>query len=116
MMSDFGEGRARRCLPGVVIREIVTPYDGSAIYDARFGSACGLYTNALVTPDRIYLPQIGIPQDAVALQQVRAATRREVVPVRSDIVCRVGGGVRCMSWQVRGANAELLLQQLGKSG
>ena len=105
-----------RGLPGVAIHEVVTPYDGSAIYDARFGSACGLYTNALVTPDRIYLPQFGIPEDTVALQQVRAATRREVVPVRSDRVCRMGGGVRCMSWQVRGANAELLLQRLGKSG
>ena len=37
-------------LPGVVIHEIVTPYDGTRIYDKRFGSACGLYTNALVTP------------------------------------------------------------------
>lgn len=105
-----------RGLPGVVIHEIVTPYDGSAIYDARFGSACGLYTNALVTPDRIYLPQFGIPEDAIALGQVRAATHRTVVPVDSDGVCRMGGGVRCMSWQLRGANAELLLQRLGKTG
>ena len=105
-----------RGLPGVIIHEIVTPYDGSAIYDERFGSACGLYTNALVTPDRIYLPQFNIPEDALALQQVRAATKREVVPVRSDRVCRMGGGVRCMSWQVRGANADALLQQLGKTG
>jgi agmatine/peptidylarginine deiminase len=105
-----------RGLPGVAIHEIVAPYDGSAVYDARFGSACGLYTNALVTPSRIYLPQFGIPEDAVALQQVRAATRREIVPVRSDRVCRMGGGVRCMSWQLRGANAELLLRRLGKTG
>ena len=42
----------RAGLPGVKIHEIVTPYDGSAIYDERFGSACGLYTNALVTPRR----------------------------------------------------------------
>jgi agmatine deiminase len=105
-----------RGLPGVVIHEVVTPYDSSAIYDARFGSACGLYTNALVTPDRIYLPQFGILEDAIALRQVRAATPREVVPVRSDGVCRMGGGVRCMSWQLRGANAELLLQRLGKTG
>jgi agmatine deiminase len=104
-----------RGLPGVVIHEIVTPYDGSAIYDERFGSACGLYTNALVTPDRIYLPQFGIPEDAIALQQVQAATQREVVPVRSDGICHMGGGVRCMSWQLRGANADLLLQQLGKT-
>lgn len=96
-------------LPGVVIHEVVTPYDGSQIFDERFGSACGLYTNALVTPDRIYLPQFGIPEDAVALAQVQAATRREVVPVASSGVCEMGGGVRCMTWQLRGENAQRLM-------
>lgn len=105
-----------RGLPGLVVHEVVTPYDGTRIYDKRFGSACGLYTNALVTPTRVYLPQFGIPEDAVALRQVRSATTREVVPIRSDMVCQMGGGVRCMSWQVRGANAEALLRHLGKSG
>ena len=96
-------------LPGVIIHEIVTPYDDSKIHDERFGSACGLYTNALVTPDRIYLPQFGIPEDKIALEQVRAATTREVVPVASHQVCSMGGGVRCMSWQLRDENAKALL-------
>lgn len=99
-----------RGLPGVVIHEIVTPYDGARVYDRRFGSACGLYTNALVTPHRIYLPQFGIPEDEIALRQVRAATRREVVPVQSQMVCHMGGGVRCLSLQLRGANAAALLK------
>ncbi|QMU61060.1 MAG: peptide ABC transporter permease [Gammaproteobacteria bacterium] len=100
-----------RGLPGVTIHEIVTPYDDSEIYDDRFGSACGLYTNALVTANRIYLPQFGIPEDEIALQQVRAATSREVVPVSSHHVCSMGGGVRCMSWQLRGDNAKALLER-----
>ena len=100
-----------RGLPGVVIHEIVTPYDGEGVYDERFGSACGLYTNALVTPHRIYLPQFGIPEDATALRQVRAATRREVVPVQSQMVCHMGGGLRCLSLQLRGANAATLLKR-----
>ena len=104
-----------RGLPGVALHEVVTPYDGSRIYDARFGSACGLYTNALVTPDRVYLPQFGIPQDEVALRQVRAATHKDVVPVPSARVCQMGGGVRCLSWQVRGDNAAALLRYLGKT-
>jgi hypothetical protein len=29
-------------------------------------------------------------------------------------VCHMGGGVRCMSWQVRGKNAELFLNYLNK--
>lgn len=99
-------------LPGVIIHEIVTPYDDSSILDQRFGSACGLYTNALVTPNRVYLPQFGISEDEIALKQVRAATTREVVPVSSHQVCTMGGGVRCMSWQLRGANAKALLSYL----
>lgn len=98
----------RAGLPGVTIHEIITPYDGSEIFDARFGSACGLYTNMLVTPQRIYFPQFGIPADAIALRQIQSWTELDVVPVRSDQVCKMGGGVRCMSWQVRGATATAL--------
>ena len=100
----------RRGLPNVKIHDIITPYDGSEIYDERFGSACGLYTNALVTPERIYLPQFGIPEDEIALKQVQAVTSREVIPVSSGQVCTMGGGVRCLSWQLRGSNAEKLLK------
>ncbi len=96
-------------LPDVKIHEIITPYDGSKIYDKRFGSACGLYTNALVTPERIYLPQFGIPEDRLAVEQVKAVTSREVVPIASDRVCHMGGGVRCMSLQLRGDNANKLI-------
>ena len=108
----------RRGLPGVTIHEIVTPYDGSNIYDERFGSACGLYTNMLVTPHRIYVPQFGIPEDTVALEQLSQWTDLELVPVSSEGVCYMGGGVRCMSWQLRGPAAQslkawLLLQSEG---
>ena len=101
-----------RGLPGVIIHEIVTPYDDSKIYDNRFGSACGLYTNALVTPNRVYLPQFGVPEDEIAIEQVGAATTREIVSVPSHQVCHMGGGVRCMSWQLRGENANALLEYL----
>ena len=104
----------RRGLPDVNIHKIVTPYDDSDIYDERFGSACGLYTNALVTPERIYFPQFGIPEDAIALEQVKAVTDREIIPVNSQRVCSMGGGVRCMSWQLRGENARKLLEYFQK--
>ncbi|MEE9379839.1 MAG: agmatine deiminase family protein, partial [Hyphomonadaceae bacterium] len=103
------EADLRAGLPGVEIHTITTPYDGSQIYDERFGSACGLYTNMLVTPERIYLPQFGIPEDALALEQVRAVTEKQVIPISSQKVCRMGGGVRCMSMQLRGDNAARLL-------
>ncbi|MCG8379020.1 MAG: agmatine deiminase family protein [Proteobacteria bacterium] len=97
-------------LPGVKIHEIVTAYDNTEVYDKRFGSACGLYTNALVTPERIYFPQFGIPEDRIALDQIKTLTKKEVVPVPSGQVCHMGGGVRCMSLQLRGENASRLLK------
>ena len=92
----------------MTIHEIITPYDGSKIYDKKFGSACGLYTNMLVTPERIYFPQFGIAEDAQALAQISHWTTREIIPVLSNQVCHMGGGVRCMSWQLRGKNAQTL--------
>lgn len=96
-------------LPGVQIHELVAPYDGSEIYDEKFGSACGLYTNMLVTPKRIYLPQFGIPEDAEAIASLKQWTKKQIVPVQSDMICAMGGGVRCMSMQLRGENAAHLL-------
>lgn len=101
-----------RGLPGVTLHEITTPYDGSAIYDDRFGSACGLYTNMLVTPNRIYLPQFGIPEDTQALSDMQRWSDKEIIPVMSDSVCKMGGGVRCMSWQLRGEPAQKLAAYL----
>ena len=100
-------------LPGVIIHEIVTAYDGSSIYDAAFGSACGLYTNMLVTPQRIYLPQFGIAEDRVALSSMREWSSKEIIPVDSSKVCHMGGGVRCMSWQLRGESAAAVLASAG---
>ena len=104
----------KRGLPKVNIHQIVAPYDDSNVYDDRFDSACGLYTNALVTPNTVYLPQFGIKQDKIALKQVGAATTRRVIPVMSDNICSMGGGLRCMSWQLRGKNAHKLIKFLSK--
>ena len=98
----------KRGLPNVTIHEIITPYDGREIYDSRFGSACGLYTNMLVTPERIYVPQFGIPEDKIAVADIRRWTDKTIVPVSSSGVCKMGGGVRCMSWQTRGPEADAL--------
>ncbi len=95
-------------LPDARISTIVAPYDPEDVFDPRFGSACGFYTNMLVTPDRIYLPQFGIPEDTQAYAAVRALTSKTIVRVQSDVVCTMGGGVRCMSWQLRGENARRL--------
>ena len=82
----------KRSLPNVTIHEIITPYDSSKIYDKKFGSACGLYTNMLVTPHRIYFPQFGIPQDTQALAQINRWTTKTIIPVMSNQVCHMGAG------------------------
>ncbi|MBF0369411.1 MAG: agmatine deiminase family protein [Magnetococcales bacterium] len=108
------EADLKRGLPGVQIHPITTPYDGSQVYDERFGSACGLYTNALTTPNYIYLPQFGIPQDQIAIKQIKALTNKQIIPIPTEQVCFMGGGVRCMSWQLRGGNASRLLDYFRK--
>ena len=109
LIQDLKQG-----LPGVKIHEIITPYRGENTYDERFSSAFGLYTNALVTPSHIYLPQFDIPEDKIALKQVRAITDKKVIPIPSSQVCDLGGGVRCLSWQLRGKNEQLLLSYVKK--
>lgn len=98
-------------LPGVKIYELVNAYN---TYDERFGSAFGLYINMLVTPKRIYFPQFDIPEDKIALDQVRGITSKDVIPIMSNKVSRMGGGVRCMSLQLRGENAKNMLTYVNK--
>ena len=95
-------------LPGVRIHTIANAFDDSRVFDERFGTICGLYANALVTPQRVYLPQYGLPEDSVVLEKVRSLTRKTVVPVMSKQVCHLGGAARCMAYQVRGTGAERL--------
>jgi len=102
-------------LPTVEIHEIITPYSEADIYDKKFGSACGLYTNMLVTTNNIYLPQFGIAEDIIALKQIQSLTKKKVVPISSSEICGMGGGVRCMSLQLRGDNARKLLTYKGKT-
>ncbi|MEM8785084.1 MAG: agmatine deiminase family protein [Pseudomonadota bacterium] len=111
-----------RSLPGVAIHEVVTAYRPTSFFDDRFGSACGIYTNALVTAAAVYLPQFGVAEDAVALEQVRAALNRPdapgapavpVVPIPSAGVCGLGGGVRCLTSQLTGPLAAKTLSSFG---
>ncbi|MEM6638989.1 MAG: agmatine deiminase family protein [Pseudomonadota bacterium] len=97
-----------RAFPDLTIHTLVAPHTERDTYDDRFGSACGLYTNMLVTPLRIYLPQFGLPEDRIALSALRGWTNKQVIGVPSAGVCGMGGGVRCLSWQLRGENARRL--------
>ncbi|MEM9725602.1 MAG: agmatine deiminase family protein [Pseudomonadota bacterium] len=103
-------------LPGVTIHELPIGPDVAETLDARFGSACGLYTNMLVTPDRIYLPQFGVAEDEIARSRLAEWSEKEVVPVDASGVCHMGGGVRCMAAQFRGDAAARLAQWAERPG
>ena len=107
--SKYLKETLSKSLPDVAIYEIVTPYDASTIYDEKFGSACGIYTNAVVTKNVVYVPQFGIDEDKIALDTIRNITDKNVIPVDASRVCYMGGSVRCLSWQLNGKNAEKLL-------
>jgi agmatine deiminase len=99
----------RGAFPGIEIIEIETVFDDKA-WDKQYGSAKGIYVNATVTDRYIYLPIYGMETDAKAIEQVRAHTQREVVPVAASQIGQMGGSVRCLSAQMKGENARKLIE------
>ncbi len=97
-----------RAFPGVRVTDLPTDYSLSVWKD--FPTACGLYVNSVQAPGRVYVPTFGLDADAEALEAVRAATDREVVPVDASGVCHMGGSVRCLAWQVEGEAADRIVR------
>jgi agmatine/peptidylarginine deiminase len=60
------------------------------------------------------MPIFGNTTDDQALQLVRDNTSKTVVPIDAGLVCRMGGSVRCLSWQVVGENAKQLIDAARK--
>lgn len=92
----------------------------------NFTSSCGTHVNALFTGDKLFVPVFGddaenradgltIKQDKKVLQTIRKHTTAEVyeVPVPKRI-CEMGGSVRCLSWLLRGKNANQLINYVAK--
>ena len=98
----------RATFPGIRILELESPLDAAA-FDPEYGSARGLYVNATVTDRYLYLPVYGLAADNRTVQQIRAATDREVVPVDARRIAALGGSVRCLSAQLKGTNARKLM-------
>ena len=80
--------------PGIKIIEIEAEWDDSAP-----GSACGINVNATVTSNFIYMPHFGNHLSDVALKTIQRHTTKMVIPVPSNGVCKLGGSVRCLTWQ-----------------
>ena len=100
----------RAAFPDVDVVEIESPAGGPPAADAAFGSAHGLYVNAVATDRHLYVPTFGVPEDAAALELLRARSDREIVPVAARNVADLGGSVRCLSGQFKGENARKLIE------
>lgn len=76
-----------------------------------FGTACNVFVNSLVTDNYIYMPTFDTVHDEEMLATIQSYTDKEVVAVAAEKVCHMGGSVRCLSWQLKGANADILLNE-----
>ena len=99
----------RSAFPGINIVELAFDEVDDA-FDPEYGSATGLHINATLTDRFLYVPTYGRDSDAPALEIIRAATDRVVVPVDASQVGRLGGSVRCLGAQMKGENARRLIE------
>ena len=61
------------------------------------------YINYLQIGNLVLVPQLGIPEDEQALQQIaNALLQCEVMGVQALEAVRKGGALNCISWNVKG--------------
>ena len=68
--------------------------------DAR--SKSWAHLNFLRVGDKIFVPQLAIPSDIIAIKQIQDIyTTCKVVPVFIDGIVRKGGGLNCVTWNIQ---------------
>lgn len=90
----------RESFPGIEIVEIEADWDNEADEQGNISSACGINVNSTVTTNYIYMPHFGNELSDKALKVIQDNTTKIVVPVPSEKVCKLGGSVRCLTWQL----------------
>ncbi|MEM7010579.1 MAG: agmatine deiminase family protein [Verrucomicrobiota bacterium] len=105
-------------LPGITIVEV--PWNPTNRSWRGFADATGVYTNAMSTPNALYVPMYGLNTDDQALAAYRAHADRPVIGVPIDPeIAIMGGAARCLCWQVSGtatANSPFGFESLDLSG
>jgi agmatine/peptidylarginine deiminase len=94
--------------PGVEIVEIPNYIPNTFWHN--FNSAENCYVNSIVTDNYIYMPTFNNQHDAEMLELFQSHTNKTVIPIPAENVCKMGGSVRCLSWQVKNMNKIKLLQ------
>ncbi|EDN65959.1 porphyromonas-type peptidyl-arginine deiminase [Beggiatoa sp. PS] len=122
LMNDYSEDpdfkqevltALQKRLPTVKIHEVEGVGYGEQYGD--YASACGIYVNAVVTYNYIYVPIFGdTAKDNAAVQKIQTLTNKTVVTVDVQNVCFLGGNTRCLSWQITGDNAQKIIEAAKK--
>ncbi|MDQ8039140.1 MAG: agmatine deiminase family protein [Rickettsiella sp.] len=87
----------------------VTAEPGIEAWHSHFPSACGLNVNAVVTHRCIYMPDFGKKNDDKFLALVKQHSSKTIIRIPAGKVCKMGGSVRCLTWQLIGENAKRLI-------
>lgn len=102
-------GELKNSFPNIKIVEIDTPVENKQC-KLKFGDTGGLFSNAIVTYDYLYLPQFGKPSDQEEFASIQQNTSKKVVPIDASSVCFMGPNVRSLVWQQAGPNAKRLIE------
>jgi agmatine/peptidylarginine deiminase len=98
--------------PGVEIVEVPNhiPHEKNRDFD----TAINCFVNCVVTDGYIYMPTFNDPHDDEMLKLFQSHTNKTVVPIQAENVARLGGSVRCLTWQTKAANKTKILKLVEK--
>lgn len=97
----------KKVFPKIKIIELEANFDTKSE-----GSACGINLNAVVTTNYIYMPHFGDLYSDKAYKTIQEHTSKQVIPILANGVCKLGGTVRCLSWQQSGKSAKKIISAI----
>lgn len=121
LVNDYADDPAFRtdvlteltsAFPTVDIQEVPVTFHNNGW--PGFESSCGINVNATLTFNNIYVPTFGDSHEPQFFQMLEASTDKNIVRINANDVCRMGGSVRCLTWQLAGLNAERLIDAARK--
>ena len=100
----------KKSFPTTTIIEIPVKYKHNppGVWEG-FSSACGVNVNSVLTYNNIYVPVFNMEHDQIVIEIIKQNTNKNVITINAEGVCPMGGSVRCLTWQLTGANAENLI-------
>ncbi|RRD01839.1 peptide ABC transporter permease [Amphritea balenae] len=101
----------KSAFPGIRLIEVDAKWD-EGDSELSVGSACGINLNATVTSNFIYMPHFGDIESDDVMKLIAKNSEKTVIPVPAKGVCKLGGSVRCLSWQQSGDRTAEVIRKL----